>query len=97
MLTHHHQHHIGYPGDLGGQRPYRLYGVSVVNCNMCNNFGPLLTFADVMGGQSGGGLWVLENGVRSVVGTLSLMGTYSSFGGGPAMMQAINKARVDFP
>ncbi|KAM7215372.1 Trypsin-like cysteine/serine peptidase domain containing protein [Rhypophila decipiens] len=91
-------YHIGYPGDLGGQRPYRLQAIAVVNCDTCNQYGPLLTYADVMGGQSGGPLWALEDGgVRNVVGTLSLMGEYSSFAGGDYMVQAINRARADFP
>ncbi|KAM7192114.1 Trypsin-like cysteine/serine peptidase domain containing protein [Rhypophila sp. PSN 637] len=91
-------YHIGYPGDLGGQRPYRQEAIAVVNCDSCNQYGPLLTYADVMGGQSGGPLWALEDGgVRNVVGTLSLMGEYSSFAGGDYMVQAINRARVDFP
>ncbi|KAK4208243.1 hypothetical protein QBC37DRAFT_379286 [Rhypophila decipiens] len=91
-------YHIGYPGDLGGQRPYRLQAIAAVNCDSCNQYGPLLTYADVMGGQSGGPLWALEDGgVRNVVGTLSLMGEYSSFAGGDYMVQAINRARADFP
>ncbi|ORY11011.1 trypsin-like cysteine/serine peptidase domain-containing protein [Clohesyomyces aquaticus] len=93
----------GYPIDLGNtERPYvqeKVTGKTVPSCNN-GNTGPIVTDTDAMGGQSGGPLWLLPeaDGVRYLYGVLSAGNSQSTyFAGRVAFLNAVAKARNDFP
>ncbi|KAF4460682.1 major facilitator superfamily transporter [Fusarium albosuccineum] len=90
--------HFGYPGDKGLEKSYRQEGISVKRCADCTPGGPLETDADGIPGQSGGPLWAEEDGAPYLYGVLS--GTSdqgSGFASGNNLVNAISKARSDYP
>ena len=90
---------LGYPQDVGGtQRPYRQEGITIRRASGCEPTGPINTDADLTPGNSGGPLWLLENGVRYQYGMCSAGSPVASlFSGGNRWLAAVNKARSDFP
>ncbi|KAM0426567.1 hypothetical protein ACHAPT_008259 [Fusarium lateritium] len=90
--------HVGYPGDKGLSKPYRQEGISVVRCADCAPGGPLETDADGIPGQSGGPLWLEQDGSPYLYGVLSGVGSEGSgFASGQNLVNAISKARSDYP
>ncbi|KAH8878918.1 trypsin-like serine protease [Thozetella sp. PMI_491] len=90
--------HFGYPGDHGADKPYRQEAISASSSNACEPGGPIETDADAVPGQSGGPLWINENGSRYQYGVLSLTSsTGSGFAAGGNFVNAIVRARNDFP
>ncbi|KAL2672569.1 hypothetical protein Neosp_013282 [[Neocosmospora] mangrovei] len=90
--------HVGYPGDKGSSKPYRQEGISVVRCADCAPGGPLETDADGIPGQSGGPLWLDQNGSPYLYGVLSGVGEEGTgFASGQNLVNAISKARADYP
>ena len=51
--------HVGYPGDKGGNEPYRVDGNTIESSRPwdCDATGPFYTDTDCAGGQSGGPHW----------------------------------------
>jgi len=90
---------LGYPQDPGGtRRPYRQDAISVRSASSCEPTGPLITDADVTPGNSGGTLWLLENGLRFQYGMCGAGSPgISLFSGGNRWLSAVNRARSDFP
>ncbi|KAJ4220976.1 hypothetical protein NW759_007046 [Fusarium solani] len=90
--------HVGYPGDKGSSKPYRQEGISVVRCADCAPGGPLETDADGIPGQSGGPLWLEQDGPPYLYGVLSGVGEEGTgFASGQNLVNAISKARADYP
>ncbi|KAJ4172593.1 hypothetical protein NW754_002795 [Fusarium falciforme] len=90
--------HVGYPGDKGSSKPYRQEGISVVRCADCAPGGPLETDADGIPGQSGGPLWLEQDGTPYLYGVLSGVGEEGTgFASGQNLVNAISKARADYP
>jgi V8-like Glu-specific endopeptidase len=92
--------HLGYPGDKqpSTRRSYRQEAISATRINECDSNGPFATDADAMGGQSGGPIWILENGTRFQYGMCSSGGsTSTSFTGMQPWINAVAKARTDYP
>lgn len=97
-------YNIGYPGDLdGASRPYRQQSISVYSKQRCDANGPLDTNADASLGQSGGPLWLEENGnywQYGVMARLTLFDgqlTWTTFTGGRPWVDAVVYARERWP
>ncbi|KAF7186434.1 Glutamyl endopeptidase [Pseudocercospora fuligena] len=98
--------HIGYPGDKdSGTRPYRTDGNPIEGYRAwdCDGTAPYYTDTDCAGGQSGGPHWENINGRRYIWGTLSVTFdggngvAWAGWGSGNEMVNAIIKARRDYP
>ncbi|KAK6853033.1 hypothetical protein PG995_011584 [Apiospora arundinis] len=98
-------YNYGYPGDRdGASRPYRQQSISVYNQLRCDANGPLDTDADASSGQSGGPLWLEEDGnywQYGVMSTLTLPDgkqlKWTTFAGGRPWVDAIVYARERWP
>ncbi|KAK4624305.1 hypothetical protein CLAFUW4_05846 [Fulvia fulva] len=101
--------HVGYPGDKGGNEPYRVDGNTIESSRPwdCDATGPYYTATDCAGGQSGGPHWQ-PKGVAGadghyIWGTLSVTIDYgngvaaSGWGSGDLMLGAIRQARRNYP
>ncbi|EME45554.1 hypothetical protein DOTSEDRAFT_87870 [Dothistroma septosporum NZE10] len=101
--------HVGYPGDKGGNEPYRVDGNTIESYRPwdCDATGPYYTDTDCAGGQSGGPHWQ-PKGVAGadgnyIWGTLSVTIDYgggvaaSGWGSGDQMLGAIIQARTNYP
>lgn len=101
--------HVGYPGDRGGEEPFRVNGNTIESSRVwdCDATGPFYTDTDCAGGQSGGPHWQ-PRGVAGadghyVWGTLSVTIDYgdgvaaSGWGSGDLMLSAIRQARRRYP
>ncbi|KAF2108310.1 trypsin-like cysteine/serine peptidase domain-containing protein [Lophiotrema nucula] len=93
----------GYPVNLGNtERPYvqqQITGQQVSNCNG-GATGPIVTDADLEGGQSGGPLWLLPeaDGVRYLYGVVSAGNSAQSFYAGRiSFVNAVAQARKNYP
>lgn len=92
--------HVGYPGDRdGAQRPYRQDRINMHRHTRCDSSGPLDTTADMMGGQSGGPMWLYwSDGSHYILGVASASSSAeSTFASGSNMINYIIRAREDFP
>jgi len=97
--------HVGYPGDLdNGNRPYRTPGNTVQSFRTwdCDSTGPFYTDTDCMGGQSGGPHWENTGDGPMIWGTLAVTfdggdQAWSGWGSGSEMLDAVLRAREDFP
>lgn len=100
--------HMGYPGDKDdGMRPYRTNGNAIEEWRSnfdCDRTGPFYTDTDAAGGQSGGPLWEnLLGRKRYVWGTLSVTFdggdgvAWAGWGSGNEMVNAVIKARIEYP
>jgi V8-like Glu-specific endopeptidase len=91
---------FGYPQDKGGNRPFVQDLISIRNYEGCANGGPLQCEADAAGGQSGGPVWLPPdaNGARYQYGVLVAGGPgITVLSHGPSWVNAIGKARQDYP
>jgi V8-like Glu-specific endopeptidase len=98
--------HMGYPGDKGGSKPYRVDDTTVNSSEetfSCDSSGPIFTDADTSGGQSGGPIWEMdENQDRWIWGALSIGVSWgeglghSGFASGAQMVDAVNQLREEF-
>jgi V8-like Glu-specific endopeptidase len=94
---------LGYPGDHGATQPYMQNSITVrpmgttVNAD-CDAYGPLVTDADVIPGQSGSPLWWKDAAMnRYQLGVLvSGTATDTFAAGGPSWVNAIANARANF-
>jgi hypothetical protein len=91
--------HVGYPGDLGNQRPTRQTGIAGTSIDS-----PVHTrithFGDVTFGQSGGpffGWWDGDPVPRVVADQSGQTSTVNSASGGGHMVNLITKALSDYP
>ncbi|KAM7213795.1 Trypsin-like cysteine/serine peptidase domain containing protein [Rhypophila decipiens] len=90
--------HMGWPADKGGNRPYRQEAITVTRCDECAPGGPLETDADVLAGQTGGPLWLWENGSRYLYGMASYGAVGRNyFASGPNFYGAIGAAYSAYP
>lgn len=70
----------------------------MVRCADCAPGGPLETDADGIPGQSGGPLWLEQDGSPYLYGVLSGVGEEGTgFASGQNLVNAISKARADYP
>ncbi|KAF6833036.1 glutamyl endopeptidase [Colletotrichum plurivorum] len=90
--------HYGYPGDKGANRPYRMEGISASSATGCDRGSPVVTNTDSAGGQSGGPLWLLENGSRYVYGVhVGSAPGFSVTAGGPSLLEGYGNVLRDYP
>jgi V8-like Glu-specific endopeptidase len=94
--------HAAYPNDVipAGQRQYRQCGISVFDSAGCDQYGPLLSYADVVSGHSGGPLWFEPNkaGGTYVVGVASAYNnTGSIFSAGTGMVSGVAYMLANYP
>ncbi|KAH8892989.1 hypothetical protein GQ53DRAFT_615686, partial [Thozetella sp. PMI_491] len=90
--------HYGYPGDKGGNQPYRQEAISASAATWCDRGSPVVTDADSAEGQSGGPLWILENGLRFVYAAIVGGNDAITVGaGGPSLMQGYPIVMKDYP
>ncbi|KAF4997549.1 hypothetical protein FGRMN_3754 [Fusarium graminum] len=88
--------HVGYPHDHGTNTPFRQDKVSIFDCHKCGK-GSVRSDADVIKGQSGGPLFMVEDGLAWQYGHLSA--SYPSnvgFMTGSDFVKVIAKARRDY-
>ncbi|KAK8080327.1 hypothetical protein PG997_008145 [Apiospora hydei] len=97
-------YNYGYPGDKdSGSRPYRQQSITVSTEKRCDATGPLDTDADTSQGQSGGPLWLEEDGNIWQYGVFSLLwwvnGVYAmaSFASGDGFVAGVVHARETWP
>ncbi|KAK2746105.1 glutamyl endopeptidase [Colletotrichum kahawae] len=82
--------HYGYPGDKGGQRPYRQEGITASAATGCDRGSPVVTDTDSAGGQSGGPFWINENGDRYLYGVhVGSTDTFAVTAGGPSLFEVM--------
>ncbi|KAI8224946.1 Glutamyl endopeptidase [Colletotrichum sp. SAR 10_77] len=90
--------HYGYPGDKGGQRPYRQEGITASAATGCDRGSPVVTDTDSAGGQSGGPFWINENGDRYLYGVhVGSTDTYAVTAGGPSLFEGYGILLKDYP
>jgi V8-like Glu-specific endopeptidase len=95
-------YHAAYPNDVvpAGQRQYRQCGITVWDSAGCDPYGPLLSYADVASGHSGGPLWFGpdEAGGTYVVSVASgYNSTATIFSSGTGMAAAVAYMRANYP
>jgi hypothetical protein len=91
------QSHIGYPWDHGFGVPTYQGKISIKECQECG-IGSVRTDADGTGGQSGGPLFTIEDGLPWLYGVSSTHYlTENAFATGTDLVKAIAQARKDYP
>jgi V8-like Glu-specific endopeptidase len=90
---------FGYPGDKSNTvRPWRQEQITIRGNSRCEATGPMDTDADIAGGNSGGPLWLLENGSRYQYAMCSAGGAdVSIHSGGNNWLNAVINLRKDQP
>ncbi|KAH6969335.1 trypsin-like cysteine/serine peptidase domain-containing protein [Fusarium avenaceum] len=92
------QSHVGYPRDKGwGVPTLQEESISIRECHFCAP-GSLRTDADGTDGQSGGPLFIMEDGLPWLYGVSSTHYlTNNGFASGPDLVKAVAAARKEFP
>ncbi|TDZ44716.1 Glutamyl endopeptidase [Colletotrichum trifolii] len=88
----------GYPGDKGANRPYRQEGITATAATYCDRGSPVITDTDSAGGQSGGPVWINENGERYLYAIHVGSGAdFSVAAGGTSFLNAYGNLLKDYP
>ncbi|KAF9869722.1 glutamyl endopeptidase [Colletotrichum karsti] len=90
--------HYGYPGDKGGSRPYRQESITATAATGCDRGSPVVTDTDSAGGQSGGPVWIYEDGSRYLYAIhVGSTDTFSVAAGGPSLFDGFGILLKDYP
>jgi hypothetical protein len=97
-LTNKTQSHVGYPQDKGwGVPTLQAESISIKECHTCT-IGSVRTDADGTIGQSGGPLFIVEDGLPWLYGVSSTHYlTNNGFATGPELVKAVALARKKYP
>lgn len=92
------QSHVGYPQDKGwGVPTLQAESISIKECQLCAP-GSLRTDADGTIGQSGGPLFIVEDGLPWLYGVSSTHYlTNNGFAAGPDLVKVVALARKEYP
>ncbi|KAH7262881.1 trypsin-like cysteine/serine peptidase domain-containing protein [Fusarium tricinctum] len=90
--------HVGYPQDKGwGVPTLQAESISIKECHTCT-IGSVRTDADGTIGQSGGPLFIVEDGLPWLYGVSSTHYlTNNGFATGPELVKAVTLARKEYP
>lgn len=90
--------HVGYPGDLGPERPTFQSSCAIDSTQSFGDGEALRHICDIVGGHSGGPVFGWWDGMPYAIGVQSTeTSDHNEYGGGEALPTLINWARSNFP